>query len=221
MGKPAALEQRPAKIIPACALFFMPAAATILRCTGIRGYLRLSTTTKSYIHFFPGTHCPPTIGVVQTFLTGIWVHWLGGGPCHCIGPTIVLSLVVRTASITDAAESGFCARLKTSSATSNRAWRKPSACVHCFLVTSSYCVAKLPRALTRETGLERISGRPPNLDRQILPRAGPANRRPTETAAPCRWWRSSACNPAAPPGPRSSKRSATAKRRTGFLHSPS
>ena len=30
-------------------------------------------------------------------------------------------------------------------------------------------VAKLRRALTRETGLERISGRPPNLDRQILP----------------------------------------------------
>ena len=44
---------------------------TILRCTGIRGYLRLSVTTKSYIHFFPGTHCPPTSGVVQTFLTGM------------------------------------------------------------------------------------------------------------------------------------------------------
>src|SRR5208283_658879 len=98
--------------------FLYAGSGTALRSTGIGGYLRLSVTTKSYIHFFPGTHCPLTSGVVQTFLTGIVVHWLGGGPCHCTGPTIVLSLVVRTASITDAAESGFCVRLKTSIATS-------------------------------------------------------------------------------------------------------
>src|SRR5208337_713018 len=105
---------------------------------GIRGYCWLATMASSYIHFFPGTHCPPTIGVVQTFLTGMWVHWLGGVPSHWIGPTIVLSLVLRIASIIDAVDSGFCARLKTSNPTSMRAWRKPIAPVHCLLVTSSY-----------------------------------------------------------------------------------
>ena len=100
--------------------FLYVGSGTILRCTGIAGYCLLVVTTKSYIHFFPGTHCPPTSGVVQTFLTGMVVYWLGGVPCHCTGPTMVLSLVLRTASITDAAESGFCARLNASSATSNR-----------------------------------------------------------------------------------------------------
>src|SRR5208283_299115 len=81
------------------ALFFYADSGTALRCTGIIGYLRLSTTKRSYIHFFPGTHCPPTIGVVQQFLKRISVHLLGGGPCHCTGPTIVFILVLRPASI--------------------------------------------------------------------------------------------------------------------------
>jgi hypothetical protein len=33
-------------------------------------------------HFVPGTHCPQTIGVVQTFFTGNWVHGFDGVPPH-------------------------------------------------------------------------------------------------------------------------------------------
>ena len=111
---------------------------TALRCTGIGGYLRLSITTISYGHFFPGTHCPPTIGVVQTFLTGTVVHWLGGVPSHWIGPTIVLILVLRTASIIEAADSGFCARFKDVDRDLEQGMAETEACGHCFLATSSY-----------------------------------------------------------------------------------
>ena len=47
------------------------------------GAVLLKTMSKSYFHFLPLTHCPPTRGVMQTLGTG-----LSGPPFQVIGPTI-------------------------------------------------------------------------------------------------------------------------------------
>ena len=51
--------------------------------SGMFGAVLLKTMFRSYFHFVPFSHCPPTSGVRQTFGTG-----LSGPPFQVIGPTI-------------------------------------------------------------------------------------------------------------------------------------
>jgi len=95
--------------------------------TGMLDAARLLTTTMSKRKSLPRTHCPPTSGVLVT---------LGTGPLpQLTGPTTVLRLVALIAATTALLSSSDAARLRTSTATSNSAWVKPSGCVHCFLVS--------------------------------------------------------------------------------------
>src|SRR4030042_3321396 len=78
--------------------------------------------TISQGHFFPFTHCPPTRGVLEKFLS-----------LYLTGPTIVFRLVAAMASRT-LALSRVCALLRASATISKAAYLNPIGCVHSFFV---------------------------------------------------------------------------------------
>src|SRR4030042_2071570 len=78
--------------------------------------------TISQGHFFPFTHCPPTRGVLEKFLS-----------LYLTGPTIVFRLVAAIASRI-LALSRVCALLRASATISKAAYLKPIGCVHSLFV---------------------------------------------------------------------------------------
>src|SRR4029453_4814397 len=103
---------------------------------GMLGAVRLLTIVMSKRNSLPRPHCPPTSGVLVT---------LGTGPfAQLIGPTTVSRFVVRMAVTIALLSSTDVVRLSTSTATSNRAWVKPSGCVHCFFVSFVYAAPRSP-----------------------------------------------------------------------------